>query len=223
MSEPLPESTTESTSESTSGDSAPDERGAAVSQIAILAIMIVVGLLAAVAAVFVVHHRLTTEIASDGQDTSASNLGLSAQGFLGTPAQGTQKSTPVAQIAATLMAKAFSFTPQGFDAQVAAAKKSMNASMQQRYSLQLQHQNTRALVTSGMTVTTSLVHYKGVAKNYAYLGVVSLTETEGEFLMLFQRSTTRSGSRQAQVTPFMLDVTVTKIGNTWVLSDVQGI
>jgi len=194
----------------------------AVSQWAVLAILVVVGALALTAVIFVINNRLNTTVASDGQDTATVNLGLTQQGFLGS-ATPSRPTTPVAEIAADLMEKAFSFTPSGFDAQVAAAKKSMNASMQQRYSLQLTQQNTRALVTGGMVVTTSLAHYKGDPKNYAYLGVVSLTPTSGEFLMLFQRATTTPGSKQAQVSPFMLDVTVAKIGSTWVLSDVQGI
>jgi hypothetical protein len=168
----------------------------------------------------VARDRLDSAIATDGQDMSQPTLGLTDQGFVGvTPAN----PEAVAQIAATLMTKAFSFTPKGFDAEVAAAKKSMNASMQQRYATQLQQQNTRALVTSGMRVTTSLVHYKGDVAKYAYLGVVSLSKTSGEFLMLFQRATTAAGSRREQVAPFMLDVTVAKIGNTWILSDVEGI
>jgi hypothetical protein len=196
-------------------------RSAARSPIAVLALIVVVGLLALAAVVFVVRDRLDTAIASDGQDTAPASLGLTAQGFAGSGTNATEG--PVAEIAAGLMARAFSFTPRGFDAEVAAAKKSMNASMQQRYALQLKQQNTRALVTGGMSVTTSLVHYKGDPKGYAYLGVVSLTPTSGEFLILFQRSTTTRASKQAQVSPFMLDVTVVRIGSTWVLSDVQGI
>ncbi|MGN6162863.1 MAG: hypothetical protein ACTHOG_14325 [Marmoricola sp.] len=214
--------------EGLSQEPAPDDMDPAPSRVgglplpAILTILVVVGALALTAIVFVARDRLRTTVASDGQDTAGSSLGLTPHGFVH-PSSATTTAEPVAEIAATLMTRAFSFTPSGFDAEVAAAKKSMNASMQQRYSLQLQQQNTRALVTGGMSVTTSVVHYKGDPKAYAYLGVVSLTQTSGEFLMLFQRSTTIRGSKQAQVSPFMLDVTVVKIGSTWVLSDVQGI
>lgn len=203
-------------------DQAP-ERGSLTSQAAALAVLLVVGILALTAIVFVARDRLDSTIASDGQDTSAATLGLTQQGFV----ESTRRppaATPVALIAANLMAKSFSFTPRDFDKQVAAAKQVMNVAMQQRYAAQLEQQNTRALVVGrGVTVTTTLVHYKGLASGFAYLGVVSLTQTSGEFLMLFQRATTAAGSKQAQVAPFMLDVTVAKIGNTWVLSDVQGI
>lgn len=191
------------------------------SQLAILAILALVGLLALTAIIFIARDRLNSTIAGDGQDTSTATLGLSPQGFL---APSTATGKPVALVAADLMAKSFSFSPQGFDQQVAAAKKVMSVAMQQRYDVELKQQNTRAMVVGGrMTVTTSLVHYKGLASGYPYLGVVSLTQTSGEFVMLFQRATTAAGSKQTQVTPFMLDVTVAKIGNTWILSDVQGI
>jgi hypothetical protein len=197
-------------------------RAASAGRLTLLAIIVVIGALTLTAVIFVVRDRLHSTIASNSADTSSATLGLTADGYLraGAP-QG--KTTPVAEIAADLLAKAFTFTPKDFDAQVAAAKKSMTVTMQQQYAQQLSQQSTRALVTGGLSMTTTLVHYKGDAKNYAYLGVVSLTETSGEFLMLFQRSTTTSGSRQAQVTPFMLDVTVGRIGNTWMLSAVKGI
>ena len=200
-----------------------EPQGSRASQIAVLAILLLVGALALTAIIFIAHDRLDSPIASDGQDASAATLGLTAQGFA-TPSAKTRASLPVALIAADLMAKSFSFTPQAFDQQVAAAKKVMSVAMQQRYAVQLKQQNTRALVVGGkMTVATSLVRYKGLAAGYPYIGVVSLTQTSGEFLMLFQRATTAVGSKQAQVSPFMLDVTVAKIGNTWILSDVQGI
>lgn len=199
------------------------EQGGLSSQAAVLAVLVLVGVLALTAIVFVARDRLNSTIASDGQDTSTATLGLTPQGFVGS-SRATVTANPVALIAANLMAKSISFTPQDFDKQVAAAKQLMSVSMQQRYDVQLKQQNTRALVVGGgMTVTTSLVHYKGLASGYAYLGVVSLTQTSGEFLMLMQRATTTASSKQAQVTPFMLDVTVAKIGNTWILSDVQGI
>jgi cytoskeletal protein RodZ len=199
------------------------EQGGMSSQIAVWAVLALVGVLALTAIIFIARDRLDSTIASDGQDTSAVTLGLTQQGFTEST-HSTGGATPVALIAANLMSKAFSFTPQGFDKQVAAAKQMMNVAMQQRYAVQLKQQNTRArVVGGGMTVTTSLVHYKSLASGYPYLGVVSLTPTSGEFLMLFQRATTAAGSKQTQVTPFMLDVTVAKIGNTWILSDVQGI
>ncbi|GAC1530573.1 MAG: hypothetical protein NVS3B1_23040 [Marmoricola sp.] len=199
------------------------EQGGLNSQVAVLAVLVLVGVLALTAIIFIARDRLESTIASDGQDTSAATLGLTQQGFVEAP-HTTGSATPIALIAANLMSKSFSFTPLGFDKQVAAAKQVMNVAMQQRYAVQLKQQNTRALVVGGgMTVTTSLVHYKSLASGYPYLGVVSLTPTSGEFLMLFQRATTAAGSKQTQVTPFMLDVTVAKIGSTWILSDVQGI
>lgn len=197
-------------------------RAATTGQLTLLAIIVVIGALALTAVIFVVHDRLQSTIASNSADTSATTLGLTPDGYLRAGAP-TPSTPPVAEVAADLLAKAFTFTPKGFDTQVAAAKKSMTVAMQQQYAQQLSQQSTRALVTGGLSMTTTLVHYKGSAKNYAYLGVVSLTETSGEFLMLFQRSTTTAGSRQAQVTPFMLDVTVAKLGNTWMLSAVKGI
>lgn len=190
----------------------------AISQIAILGIIVLVGALALTAVILIARDRLQTTVASDGQDMSGASLGLTAEGFRGASMNG-----PVAEIAASLAMKAATFTPKGFDAEVAAAKKLMSVSEQRQYAQLIAQQNIRALVTGGMTITTSLVHLGGDPKKYAYLGVVSLTQTSGEFVMVLQRTTTLAGSRHAEVTPLLVDVTVAKIGNTWVLSDVEGL
>lgn len=204
-----------------SEDEAKTRQPNAISQVAIIGIIVLVGVLALTAVVLVARDRLHTTVATDGQDMSTVSLGLTAQGFSGTNT-GADRSS-VAEIAAGLATKVATFTPAGFDAEVAAAKKLMSVGEQHQYEQLLAQQNIRRLVTGGMTISTSLVHYGGDPKKYAYLGVVSLTQTSGEFVMVLQRTTTLAGSKRAQITPLMVDVTVARIGNTWVLSDVQGL
>ena len=194
----------------------------AASQLSILGILVVVGVLAAVAVVLIAQDRLRSTTSSSGQDLSSQALGLTATGFRG-PVASTHATGPVAEIAVDLATKSSTFTPAHFDAEVAAAKKLMSVPEQAQYTHLLASENIRALVTGGMTITTSLVHYRGNPKDYAYLGVVSLTQTSGEFVMVLQQTATLAGSKRKQVTPLLVDVTVAKIGDTWVLSDVQGL
>lgn len=191
-----------------------------ISQLSILAILVVVGALALTTVILIARDRLQSTTSSEGQDTSARALGLTAQGFSGASGRA---AAPVAEIAAQLAIQSSTFTPGHFDEQVAAAKKRMSVSEQGQYAQLLSKENIRALVTGGVRITTSLVHFGGDPKKYAYLGVVSLTATSGEFVMVLQQTATLAGSKRAQVTPLMVDVTLGKIGNTWVLSDVQGL
>ncbi|MGN6722855.1 MAG: hypothetical protein ACTHJM_09595 [Marmoricola sp.] len=191
-----------------------------ISQLSILGILVLVGALALTAVILIAHDRLQSTTSSEGQDTSARALGLTAQGFKGAS---DRSGSPIAEIAAQLAIQSSTFTPGQFDEQVAAAKKRMSVAEQGQYAQLLAKENIRALVKSGVKITTSLVHFGGDPKKYAYLGVVSLTETSGEFVMVLQQTATIAGSKRTQVTPLLVDVTLGKIGNTWVLSDVQGL
>lgn len=201
-----------------------NERASVVAQGVVLGILVLVGALALTAIVLVAHARLSTTTATDGQDMSLLNRGLIGSGFGSTsPTQTALGQGPVADIAAALVAKSFSFTPDKFDQQVAAAKQLMTAGMQQQYTQQLATQQTQKAVRLGLTVKTTLVHLNNDPSKIAFIGVTSLTATSGEFLIYMQRAVTRTGSSQEQVTQFVLDVTVARIGNSWMLSSVQTI
>lgn len=189
-------------------------------QLSILGILVVVGALALTTVILIARNRLQSTTSSDGQDTSSRTLGLTAAGFTG---RGGRGSEAVAEIAAELATRSSTFTPGHFDEQVAAAKQRMSVAQQGQYAQLLAREHIRALVTGGMSIRTSLVHFGGDPKKYAFLGVVSLTATSGEFVMVLQQTATIAGSKRTQVTPLMVDVTLAKIGNTWVLSDIQGL
>ncbi|HWU31277.1 MAG TPA: hypothetical protein VN108_00310 [Marmoricola sp.] len=185
----------------------------------VLGLLVLVGLLATITIVLIEHARLQTAVASNGQDTSTSSLGLTSQGF-DTPTAGT--SNAVADIAARLATNALSFAPQSFDAKVAEAKSHMTIAMQASYQRLLTAHNTRKVVViGGVTIKTTVVHDSNDPKKQAYLGVVSLTPTQGEFLMMVQGVATVTGSTREAVTPLMLDVTVQRIGNAWLLEDIK--
>lgn len=196
-------------------------RAQQTSRLAVLGVLAVVGALAIATIVLIAMPRLSNTTASNGQDMSDLNRGLIGSGFGSTsPAQTASGQGPVADIAVGLVARAFSFTSADFDKQVAAAEATMTVSMKQKYTQTLKQEQTQQAIALGLTVTTSLMHLNNDPKQVGFVGVRSLTATKGEFVMYMQRQTTTAGSNQAQATAFLLDVTVVKIGNTWVLSDV---
>lgn len=190
------------------------------SRLLVLGLLVLVAVLATVTIVLIGHSRLQTTVASNGQDTTAPSLGLTPQGFNGESSK--SGATAVADIAANLATSALSFTPQTFDSNVAAAKRTMTIGMQGSYErLLTAHGTRRVVVGDGVTITTSVVHESNDPKKQAYLGVVSLTPTQGEFLMMVQGIATIVGSSHEQVTPFMLDVTVQRIGTTWLIDGIK--
>jgi len=194
-----------------------NRRSAGLSAFVMPGVLTVMAVLTVVAFFSIRHMRLQDTIASNGQETSATALGLSAQGFDQQASKGS-----VADIAASLVVKAFSFTPEDFDATVAAARNTMTSSMQKAYDDQLKDQKTRKLVVKdGLNLTMSVVHEGGKSTNPALMGVVSLTSNRGEFEILFQASSTTAGSKKAQIQPYLFDVTVEKIGSTWKLSRID--
>lgn len=189
-----------------------------------LGVLSAVAVLAIATIVLISVSRLSNTTASNGQDMSDLNRGLIGAGFGNTSAAQTAKGQgPVADIAVNLVSQAFSFSPGDFDKQVAAAEALMGASMKQQYVTTIKDQQLQAAINDGIIVTTSLLHLNNDPKQVGLIGVESVTSTHGRFLMYMQRQATTKGSTQAQATVFLLDVTVDRIGNTWILSDVKTI
>lgn len=202
-----------------------EDRSRLNARLSILATLVVTGVLAVAAIALIIVNRVgdtSSSATSTGghpsSNTSASQTLVSGNVPLSEVENG---AGPITSIAVDLVSRAFSFTPSGFDAQVAAAKRLMTGAMAMRYDGLIKSERVKQLVQMGLTVNTSLLHVGNDPKQPAFVGVSSVTPTTAQFLMDMQRLVTTSGSKQAQASTVVLSVTIQKIGGTWVISSID--